>query len=408
MERFATALQARAHLIAETVTGEIGMPISLSLRVNGGFGSAALRYYAELARALPLTEDRAAFGGGTTQVRREPLGVVGAIVAWNYPQTLAMMKIAPALAAGCTIVLKPALETALDANILADAAAEAGLPPGVFNVVPGGLEAGEALVAHPGVDKVAFTGSTPAGRSIGEVCGRLLRPVTLELGGKSAAIVLDDADPEAAAAGLAKVSFPNSGQTCYASTRVLAPESRYEEVLEAVTGMAASLRVGDPFDPATVLGPVVSARQRERVERYIANGRDAGARLTTGGGRPKHLDRGWYLEPTVFGDVCNDMVIAQEEIFGPVVVVIPYGDEEQAVALANDSEYGLGGSVWTSDIERGKAVAGRIQTGSVGINGYALDLASPFGGYKASGLGRELGPEGLNAYFQLKSVYLPA
>jgi aldehyde dehydrogenase (NAD+) len=226
-------------------------------------------------------------------------------------------KIAPALAAGCTVVLKPALETALDANIVADAAAEAGLPPGVLNVVPGGLEAGEALVAHPGVNKVAFTGSTPAGRSIGEVCGRLLRPVTLELGGKSAAVVLDDADLEATAAGLARVSFPNSGQTCYASTRVLAPESRYEDVLEAVTGMAASLRVGAPFDPATALGPVVSARQRERVEHYIADGRDAGARLTTGG----------------------------------------------------------------------KALAGRIQTGTVGINGYAQDLASPFGGYKASGSG---------------------
>jgi aldehyde dehydrogenase (NAD+) len=407
LERFATALEARAQRIAETVTGEIGMPISLSKQVNGSFGPAVLRYYAGLARTLPLTEDRVAFRGGTTQVRREPVGVVGAIVAWNYPQPLAMMKIAPALAAGCTIVLKPALETALDANIVADAAAEAGLPPGVFNVVPGGLEAGEALVAHPGVNKVAFTGSTPAGRSIGEVCGRLLRPVTLELGGKSAAVILDDADLEATVAGLARVSFPNSGQTCYASTRVLAPVSRYEEVLDAVTTMAASLPMGDPFDPATALGPVVSARQRERVEHYITLGRDAGARLTTGGGRPKHLDRGWYVEPTVFGDVRNDMTIAQEEIFGPVVVVIPYRDEEEAVTLANDSEYGLGGSVWTSDIDRGTALAGRIQTGTVGINGYTLDFASPFGGYKASGLGRELGPEGLHAYFQLKSVYLP-
>ncbi|WP_461073620.1 aldehyde dehydrogenase family protein, partial [Streptomyces pseudoechinosporeus] len=238
------------------------------------------------------------------------------------------------LAAGCTVVLKPALETALDANIMAEAAAAAGLPAGVFNVVPGGIEAGQALVAHPDVDKVSFTGSTATGRIIGEVAGRLLRPVTLELGGKSAAIILDDADIPTAVAGLASVSFPNNGQTCTANTRVLAPAHRYAQVLDAVTDLAQSLTIGDPLDPATAIGPVVSARQRERIEGYITTGHSQGARLTTGGGRPAHLDHGWFLQPTVFGDVGNDMVIAREEIFGPVIAVIPYRDDNEAVALA--------------------------------------------------------------------------
>ncbi|MEW2134853.1 aldehyde dehydrogenase [Streptomyces sp. NPDC005435] len=407
MERFADELEARAALLAETVTAENGMPHSLSVRANGYSGATILRYYADLIREFPLEEVRTGLSEGGTLVRREPLGVVAAMVPWNYPQTLAMMKIAPALAAGCTVVLKPALETALDANIMAEAADAAGLPPGVLNVVPGGKEAGEALVAHPGVDKVAFTGSTPVGRAIGEVCGRLLRPVTLELGGKSAAIVLDDADIPTTAAALASVSFPNNGQTCYASTRILAPSHRYAEVLDAVTDMAKALPIGDPFAAATAIGPVVSSRQRERIEGYIAAGRDEGARLTTGGRRPAHLERGWFVEPTVFGDVRNDMVIAREEIFGPVVVVIPYRDENEAVALADDSEYGLGGSIWTGDVERGTALARRIHSGTVGVNGYQLDFGAPFGGVKASGLGRELGPEGLSAYFQLKSVYLP-
>jgi acyl-CoA reductase-like NAD-dependent aldehyde dehydrogenase len=408
LERFGKELEARAILLAETVTAENGMPIALSIPANGHSGASLLRYYAGLAREFPLEEVRPGELPGDILVRREPLGVVAALVPWNYPQALAMMKIAPALAAGCTVVLKPALETALDANIMAEAAAAAGLPPGVFNVVPGGVEAGQALVAHPGVDKVSFTGSTATGRIIGEVAGRLLRPVTLELGGKSAAIILDDADVSAAVAGLAHVSFPNNGQTCTANTRVLAPAHRYAEVLDAVTDMARSLSVGDPFDPANAIGPVVSARQRERIEGYIATGRSEGARLTTGGGRPAHLEQGWFLEPTVFGDVRNDMTIAREEIFGPVVAVIPYRDENEAVTLANDSEYGLAGSVWTGDVERGTALARRIRTGTVGINGYRIDNAAPFGGVKASGLGRENGPEGLTPYFQVKSVLLPA
>ncbi|MFD2685348.1 aldehyde dehydrogenase [Streptomyces phyllanthi] len=407
LERFAQELEKHAKTLAEVVTAENGMPITLSMPLNGFVGPATLRYYAGLARELPLEEVRPSMSGGGTLVRREPVGVVAAIVPWNYPQSLAMIKIAPALAAGCTVVLKPALETALDANILAEAASAAGLPPGVLNVLPGGVEASQALVAHPGVDKVAFTGSTPTGRAVGEVCGRLLRPVTLELGGKSAAMILDDADLSQTVGGLARVSFPNNGQTCFANTRILAPAHRYEEVLDAVTDMARALPVGDPFDPKTAIGPVVSSRQRDRIEGYIAEGRGAGARLTTGGGRPAHMKKGWFVEPTVFGDVSNDMVIAREEIFGPVVGVIPYRDEDEAIALANDSEYGLGGSVWTADVERGTELARRIHTGTVGVNGYQVDIGAPFGGVKASGLGREFGPEGLMAYFELKSVYLP-
>lgn len=407
LERFAEELEKRSSLIAETVTAENGMPIALSAGANGLSGASLLRYNAGLIRSLPLEEVRPGFLPGEILVRREPLGVVAALVPWNYPQALAMMKIAPALAAGCTVVLKPALETALDANLMAEAAAAAGLPAGVFNVVPGGVEAGEALVAHPGVDKVSFTGSTATGRIIGSVAGRLLRPVTLELGGKSAAVILDDADIDTAVANLARVSFPNNGQTCTANTRVLAPAHRYTEVLDAITDMTRSMAVGDPLDPATAIGPVVSARQRERIEGYITTGRGEGARLTAGGGRPAGLDRGWFLEPTVFGDVSNDMVIAREEIFGPVIAVIPFRDEDEAVALANDSEYGLAGSVWTADVERGAALARRIRTGTVGINGYRMDNAAPFGGYKASGLGRENGVEGLLAYFQVKSVLLP-
>ncbi|MFF7549655.1 aldehyde dehydrogenase [Streptomyces canus] len=408
LERFADAIAARADRLGRLVSRQNGMPIAVSPQFNGHSSAAILRYYAGLARTFEREERRPSFTGTTTLVRREPVGVVGAIVPWNYPQTLAIMKIAPALAAGCAIVLKPALETSLDAYLLAEAAAEAGLPPGVLNIVPGALEAGESLVAHPGVDKVAFTGSTPAGRSIAEVCGRLLRPVTLELGGKSAAIILDDADLNATMKGLVGVSFANNGQTCYGSTRILAPASRYAEVLDAISAMASGLKVGDPLDPATVVGPVVSQRQRERIEGYIASGHSEGARLTAGGGRPAHLDRGWYVEPTVFGDVRPDMTIAREEIFGPVLVVTPYASDDEAVALANDSEYGLGGSVWTGDLERGTAVARRVRTGSIGLNGYRLDFNSPFGGRRASGLGRELGPEGLSSYLEWQSVYLPA
>jgi acyl-CoA reductase-like NAD-dependent aldehyde dehydrogenase len=275
----------------------------------------------------------------------------------------------------------------------------------VLNIVPGGRELGAYLVAHPGVDKVSFTGSTAAGRAIAETCGRLLRPVTLELGGKSAAIVLDDADLSSTIESFFASTLLNNGQICWLGTRVLAPQSRYQEIVDTVTGLASSLVIGDSLDPATQMGPLVSARQRDRVESYIAKGKGEGARLTTGGGRPDR-DKGWFVQPTVFADVDNNHTIAQEEIFGPVLSVIPYRDEDEAVAIANDSDYGLGGSVWTADPDRGAAVARRVRTGTIGVNAYVNDPSVPFGGIKASGMGRELGPEALGVFQVLKPVYL--
>jgi acyl-CoA reductase-like NAD-dependent aldehyde dehydrogenase len=408
MERFAAERDARAGEIAVAVSSQNGLPVTVAGQLETGYPSAVLRYYAGLARSAEQSELRDGLLGGRIEVRRVPVGVVAAIVPWNYPQVLSTFKIAPAMAAGCTVVLKPSPETVLDAMLVAEAAHAAGVPAGVLNIVPGGRDAGAHLVAHPGVDKVAFTGSTEAGRAVAETCGRLLRPVTLELGGKSAGIVLDDAvlDPAVVGQDLVAATLTNNGQTCFLSTRILAPRARYTEVVDLLTDLVRSLPVGDALDPATVIGPMVSARQRERVEGYIAKGRAEGARLTTGGGRPAHLERGWFVEPTVFADVDNASVIAQEEIFGPVLCVIPYGDEDDAVRIANDSAFGLGGTVWTADPERGAAVARRVRTGTIGVNRYLPDPAAPFGGVKASGLGRELGPEGLAAYLRTQTVYL--
>lgn len=405
LDRFAAALGAQGRDTATLVSRENGMPISLSKGVNGFGPAAMLTYYATLIRSGEDEDIRPSAFGGRTVVRREPVGVVAAITPWNYPQPLAAMKIAPALAAGCTVVLKPSPETALDAYVFADAAAEAGLPAGVLNVVPADRAASAYLVAHPGVDKVAFTGSTAAGRSIGEVCGRLLRPVTLELGGKSAAIITEDADLDEFARHLLDVSLVNNGQTCHASTRILAPASRYRDVVDAVTDTVRALTIGDPLDKRTHIGPLVSAAQRDRVLAYIEAGRAAGHRITTGGGVPADQPVGWFVEPTVFEGVDNSAVIAQEEIFGPVLAITRYDDEDHAVAIANDSVYGLGGTVWTTDEAHGLSIADRIHTGSIGVNHYALDVAAPFGGVKASGLGRELGPEGLTPYLATKSVY---
>lgn len=404
LNRFAAALHQRAASTSELVSRENGMPMSLSSGANGLFPAALLGYYATLITEVPIEEVRPSRNGHTI-VRREPVGVVGAIVPWNYPQALAAFKFAPALAAGCTVVLKASPETALDAMVFAEAAQKAGLPPGVLNVVPGGAQAGSHLVSHPGVDKVSFTGSTAVGRIIGEVCGRLLRPVTLELGGKSAAIILDDADLDATMRGLRSVSFINNGQTCFLGSRILAPRSRYAEVVDALADLVNGFTVGDPLDTATDIGPVVTSRQRDRVLGYIEDGKSSGARLVVGGGIPRHQPRGWFVAPTVFADVDNSDRIAQEEIFGPVLAVIPYDGDEHAVALANDSEFGLAGTVWSRDIDRATEVAREIATGTVGINDYQLDINAPFGGVKASGIGRELGPEGLAEFFSLKSIY---
>lgn len=405
LQRFADALESSGAEIARFVSQQNGMPIWLAQQFEAGFPPVLLRYYASMV-AEGRDEVRQGMLGKESLVLREPIGVVAAIVPWNVPQAITFLKIAPALAAGCTVVLKPAPETVLDAFVMARAAEEAGLPPGVLNVVPGGREVGKYLVEHPAIDKVSFTGSTLAGRSIAEACGRLLRPVTLELGGKSAAVILDDADLTASMEPFFASTLLNNGQICWLGTRVLAPRSRYDEVVDAITDLARSIQVGDPLDPNTQMGPLVSARQRDRVERYIKIGQDEGARLTTGGGRPSGHDRGWFVEPTIFADVDRGATIAQEEIFGPVLAVIPYEDEREAASIANDSVYGLGGSVWTGDPERGAAFARQVRTGTIGINGYANDPFSPFGGIKASGMGRELGPEGLAPFQQLKTVYL--
>jgi aldehyde dehydrogenase (NAD+) len=345
---------------------------------------------------------------GQALVRREPVGVVGAIVPWNVPLFTTIAKLAPSLAAGCTVVLKPSPETPLDAIILAEALIEIGLPAGVVNILPAGRETGEYLVTHPGVDKISFTGSTAAGKRIAALCGERLRRYSLELGGKSAAIILEDADLESTMAGLLPAAMMNNGEACVAQTRILAPRDRYREIVDALSERVGAQKVGDPLDPATEVGPLAAGRQRDRVEKYIALGQEEGAKISVGGGRPVGLDKGWYVEPTVFIDVDNKMRIAQEEIFGPVVCVIPYGDAAEAVAIANDSDYGLSGSVWTADPQRGLDVARQVRTGTYTINGFTLDFGTPFGGYKQSGIGREFGPEGLELFLELKSVNLPA
>ena len=407
LERFADELEKRTPEIANLVSQQNGMPISISTSFEGAFPAVLLRYYAKVIREASFEEEHPALMGGTTVVRREPIGVVGAIVPWNFPQSLAAFKYAPALAAGCTLVIKPSPETVLDSVPLAEAIVAAGIPAGVVNIVPGGREVGAYLVSHPGVDKISFTGSTAAGRIIGETCGRLLRPVTLELGGKSAAIILDDAELDLAKIGqdLFQATLLNQGQTCFLGTRVLAPRSRYAEVVDTFAALAGSLKVGNALDESTQIGPMASDRQRERVEGYIAKGKAEGARVVVGGGRPSGQDKGWFVEPTIFADVDNNHTIAQEEIFGPVLSLIPYTDDADAVRIANDSDFGLGGSVWTQDRDRGLGVARRVQTGTIGINHYLPDVNSPFGGVKASGLGRELSPGAIAHYQQLKSIF---
>lgn len=406
MRRFMGELAKRGTDLAQAVSMQNGMPISLSSLLEGQFPLGVLDYYAGLADATATGADvRPSQMGKETLVERAPMGVVAAIVPWNFPVTLAMSKIAPAMAAGCTMVIKPSPGTVLDSYIVAEAALEAGVPAGVLNWVAADRAAGAYLVSHPGVDKVAFTGSTGAGRSIAATCGQMLRPVTLELGGKSAAILLEDVDVNVFLQGIPMASMLNNGQACYNATRILAPASRYSEVVEAVSGMVSSLTVGDAMDPGTHVGPMASEVHRDRVEGYIAKGKSE-ARLVAGGGRPRNMNYGWFVEPTVFADVDNSAVIAQEEIFGPVLSIIRYQNDDEAVRIANDSEFGLGGSVWSTDSERAVAIARRVESGTVGINGYMPSLGSPFGGVKASGLGSEFGPEAIGNYQKVKSIYV--
>jgi aldehyde dehydrogenase (NAD+) len=407
LDRLAEEYDKRAEQIYTAVSSQNGMPIAIARQLES-FPPLLFRYYADLIRKQPIEEVRDGLLAKTVTVRRSPVGVVAAIIPWNVPQSLTATKLGPGLAAGCTFVVKPSPETVLDAYLLAEASVAAGVPAGVISIVPGGRDLGAYLVSHPGIDKVAFTGSTAGGRAVAQACAGLLRPVSLELGGKSAAIVLDDADLDLAQMGqsLFGATLANNGQVCFLGTRVLAPRNRYDEVVDTFAALMSPANVGDSLDESTLIGPMASPTQRERVHGYIERGAADGARVVVGGtGRPDGLDRGWFVRPTLFADLDNNATVAREEIFGPVLSVIPYTNDAEAIAIANDSDYGLGGSVWSTDPERATAVANAVHTGTIGINGYLPDPQGPFGGVKASGIGKEFGPEGLAAYQNLKSVY---
>ena len=388
---------------AETITAEMGSVISYTRIGQAPAPIAMLEYYAGLADSLSLSQERAGAMGKWTVVK-EPVGVVGAIVPWNGPIFLAMYKLAPALLAGCTIVLKPAAESPLSSYLLAEAAERAGLPAGVLNIVAGGRETGQHLVRHPGVNKIAFTGSTAAGKWIMAQCANDLKRVTLELGGKSPAIVLDDVDLDAVLGELVFAVTQNNGQICVSNSRMLVPRSRKKEIVDAMSAAFAAVPVGDPFDEASVVGPLVAERQRDRVMGFIDGARADGATITQGGERPAGLERGWYVQPTVVADVDPGMSIAREEVFGPVLSVIEYTTEDEAIAIANDTVYGLGAGIFSTDLDRAGQLARRVRAGTVNINRHITDFYLPFGGYKQSGIGREGGPEAIASYLETKVI----
>ncbi|MGH9079124.1 MAG: aldehyde dehydrogenase family protein, partial [Acidimicrobiales bacterium] len=403
LTKVSTALGERMESIADLIAHEVGMPLTLSQIVQVGLPIASFSSMAQVSADFTWEQTI-----GNSVVVREPVGVVGAITPWNFPLHQIAAKVAPALAAGCTVVLKPSEVAPLNAFVLAEIFEEVGLPGGVFNLVTGlGPIVGEALAAHPQVDMVSFTGSTRAGKRVAELAAASVKRVALELGGKSANVILADADLTQAVPDGVRKCYINSGQTCSALTRMLVPRDRLAEVEKLAVETARSFTPGDPFDDTTLLGPLVSAVQRDRVRSYIDKGVGEGATLLTGGADPPEgLNRGFFVQPTVFSSVTPDMVIARDEIFGPVLSIIPYDSEEEAIETANDTDYGLAGGVWSSDPERARAVAGRLRAGQVEVNGGGFNPMAPFGGYKQSGNGREFGAFGLEEYLEVKSLQL--
>jgi aldehyde dehydrogenase (NAD+) len=399
-------IMARMDEFATLITNQNGAPFVFSQMGQVYAATAILDSFASVVREYQFEQTRSGLLGNAI-VRREPVGVCAGIIPWNVPLFITALKLGPALASGSTIVLKPAPETPLDSYLLAEVLEEAGVPAGVVNIVAADREVGEHLVRHPDIDKISFTGSTAAGRKIGAIAGEQLKRVTLELGGKSAAIILDDANLDEALPTLMQFALMNNGQACVAQTRILASRNRYNEIKDALAEQVSTFQAGDPLDPATQLGPLVAKRQQDRVLGYIEKGKAEGANVVVGGGIPAGFDKGWFVEATLFSEVDNSMTIAQEEIFGPVLSLIPYDSEEDAVAIANDSEYGLSGSVYTADVEKGIDIARRVRTGTYAVNNMGMDFGSPFGGMKSSGVGRELGPEGLEAFLEDKSILLP-
>ena len=401
LQKVADGLQARASEIADTISHEVGMPRSLTEMLQVGLPVGEFAGNAERAASYVWQEEI-----GNSLVIKEPVGVIGAITPWNFPLYQIALKVAPALAAGCTIVLKPSEVAPINAFILADVIHEAGLPKGVFNLVTGlGPVVGEAIAEHPLVDKVSFTGSTRAGKRVMELCAQTLKRVSLEMGGKSANIILEDADLAAAIPAGVFGCYLNSGQVCSAPTRMLVPRAKMAEIAELARTAAAGFAPGDPFAATTLLGPLVSEVQRDKVREYIKTGVKEGATLVTGGAdAPEGLDKGFFIQPTVFSNVTNDMTIAREEIFGPVLSIIPYDTEEEAIEIANDTPYGLSGAVWGGTKEHAIEIAQRLRTGQVDVNGGEFNPAAPFGGYKQSGIGRERGAFGFEEFVEIKSI----
>ncbi len=402
LQQINEGLQARSGEIAETYCKEVGaMPLGLAMAIQAGLPIAVTAAFAQVLAEFPFEEEI-----GNSRIVREPVGVVGCITPWNYPLHQIINKVAPAVAAGCTVVLKPSEVAPMAAFILAEIVDSVGLPPGVFNVVTGyGPIVGEALAAHPEVDMISFTGSTRAGKRVAEVAAQSVKRVHLELGGKSPNVILDDADLEKAVRAGINYAFLNAGQTCTAWTRMLVPAERHDEAVEIARQAAETFTLGDPMGGEAKMGPLVSKTQQERVRDYIRKGVEEGAQLVTGGSeQPEGLDKGYFVKPTVFANVRNDMTIAREEIFGPVLSIIPYSGEDEAVQIANDTIYGLAAAVWSGDNDRALRVAKRIRAGQVDINGGAFNPLAPFGGYKQSGVGRELGRWGLEEFLETKAM----